>query len=227
VTGGSKNEKAHIEVRALVKRFAGRTVLDHVSLSIARGTVTAIAGPSGVGKSTLLRCMHGLETFDAGELRVGPIVVRAGAGAAEASARLAIPRVAGYVFQQYHLFAHLDALANVTLAPTHVRKMPRHEATARGRDLLATVGLAARQHAFPHELSGGEQQRVAIARALAMEPEALFLDEPTSALDPARVRELVALLGELAKKGTTIVLVTHEVGLVEQLADEVITLAPV
>ena len=206
-----------IAVEKLTKRFDARTVLDGVSVRFARGKVTAIVGPSGCGKSTLLRCINGLETFDAGTIRVGDLEV---SPATIQQIRLQV----GMVLQHYGLFSHMSALANVMEAPVHVRGLPKSEARARAVALLEKVGLSHRREAFPRELSGGEQQRVAIARALAMEPAALLLDEPTSALDPERKAEVVKVLENLAREGTTMVIVTHEPAVVRGIADIAIVL---
>jgi ABC-type polar amino acid transport system ATPase subunit len=206
-----------IAIEKLTKRFDARTVLDGVSVRFARGKVSAIVGPSGCGKSTLLRCINGLETFDAGTIRVGDLEV---SPATLQQIRLQV----GMVFQQYGLFSHMSALANVMEAPIHVRGISKSEARARAVALLEKVGLSHRREAFPRELSGGEQQRVAIARALAMEPAALLLDEPTAALDPERKAEVVKVLESLAKEGTTMVIVTHEPAVVQGIADVAIVL---
>jgi polar amino acid transport system ATP-binding protein len=212
-----------IEVKDLVKRFDGRVVVDHVSVSFAVGEVSAIVGASGSGKSTLLRCLNGLERFDEGSVRVFDHVLSP-EGAPPAVLR-AVRCDVGMVFQQYGLFAHMTALGNVMEAPVHVRGLARGDARDRARALLEKVGLAGRMSAFPRELSGGEQQRVAIARALAMQPKALLLDEPTSALDPERKRGVVELLRVLAEEGTTMILVTHEPHVVREVASRAVVLA--
>jgi len=207
-----------IVVDHVTKRFEGRLVLDDVSLTFARGKVTAIVGASGCGKSTLLRCINGLERHDSGRILVGELEVT------QAPTTLhRVRREVGMVFQQYGLFSHMSALANVMEAPRSVLQLPHAEARARAEALLEKVGMSHRQAAFPRELSGGEQQRVAIARALAMQPSALLLDEPTAALDPERRVEVVKVLAALAKEGTTMVIVTHEPAVVG-VADVAITL---
>jgi polar amino acid transport system ATP-binding protein len=208
-----------IVIEKLTKRFEGRVVLDAVSVTFERGKVSAIVGASGCGKSTLLRCINGLERFDEGRIRVGELEV------SQAPAVLHRVRLeVGMVFQQYGLFSHMSALANVMEGPVHVRRQSKAEARERAVALLEKVGLSHRREAFPRELSGGEQQRVAIARALAMDPKALLLDEPTAALDPERKAEVVKLLEALAKEGTTMVIVTHEPAVVQGVADFAITL---
>jgi polar amino acid transport system ATP-binding protein len=208
-----------IVVDRVTKRFGRRVVLDAVSITFERGKVSAVVGPSGCGKSTLLRCINGLEVHDEGTIRAFDIEVT------QAPATLhRVRREVGMVFQQYGLFSHMSALANVMEAPMHVRGLARADAEARALALLEKVGIAHRRHAFPRELSGGEQQRVAIARALAMEPQALLLDEPTAALDPLRKIEVVRVLEALAAEGTTMVIVTHEPAVVTGVAQRKIVL---
>jgi ABC-type polar amino acid transport system ATPase subunit len=213
-----------IEIRELTKRYAGRTVLDGISATFSKGEVVALVGPSGGGKSTLLRCLNGLESFDGGSVRVGDCALEPGRGRVHASQLWDIRRRVGFVFQQWYLFAHRTALGNVIEAPVHVKGQSVKEATERARELLAKVGMSHREGAYPAEMSGGEQQRVAIARALAMEPEALLMDEPTSALDPERVGDLVALLERLRNEGLTMVTVTHEMRFAQALASRVLVL---
>jgi polar amino acid transport system ATP-binding protein len=213
-----------IEVKDLCKRYEGRIVLDGISAAFGSGEVVALVGPSGGGKSTLLRCLNGLEPFDSGTVRVGDDVLEPGDARAQGERLWRIRRRVGFVFQQWHLFAHRTALGNVTEAPVHVKGLGREEAAEQGRALLAKVGLSHREDAYPSELSGGEQQRVAIARALAMEPEVVLLDEPTSALDPERVGELVDLLARLRGDGLTLVAVTHEMRFARELASRMLVL---
>ena len=207
-----------IDIQGLNKAFAGRRVLQDISLGISRGETVVLAGPSGSGKTTLLRCMNGLETADSGVVRVvGQELAAAGTNGGRARERqlVSIRRRVGFVFQQWHLFANLTVLANVVDAPIHVHGATRHDATVRARLLLDRVGIGHRAAAYPDELSGGEQQRAAIARALVMDPEVLLLDEPTSALDAERVEDLLALLRELRSldggENLTIVAASHDV----------------
>ena len=211
-----------ITIARLTKRYEALTVLQDVSVRFAKGHVIALVGPSGGGKSTLLRCINGLEEFQAGEVRVDDVTL--GAGRCTRGALLAVRQRVGFVFQHFNLFAHRTALGNVIEAPVHVRKLPLAEATLRGEALLERVGMIHRRAAYPHELSGGEQQRVAIARALAMEPGALLLDEPTSALDPSLRAEVLAVLAKLAAEGTTMIIVTHEMSFARDVADRVVVL---
>jgi ABC-type polar amino acid transport system ATPase subunit len=199
-----------IEVKQLTKTYGDRPILAGISATFSKGQVISLIGPSGGGKSTLLRCLNGLEEFDGGEIAIVGERLGPGRGRANARALAAIRGRVGMVFQQWNLFAHRTALGNVIEAPVYVKGAPLAEATARARQLLARVGLSHRADAYPHEMSGGEQQRVAIARALAMDPEVLLLDEPTSALDPERVGEVLDVLRGLADDGLTMLIVTHE-----------------
>ena len=216
-----------IVIENVEKAFDGRTILAGVSVTFARGKVAALVGPSGGGKSTLLRCINGLERFERGRIAIGDLALGPGAGRPDRAERAklqAIRQRAGMVFQHYGLFAHMTALQNVMEAPLHVHRHAVKHCRERAMSLLERVGLDHRCHAFPRELSGGEQQRVAIARALAMEPEVLLLDEPTSALDPARKQEVVKVLRDFAEAGSTMVIVTHEAAVVRDIADHAVCL---
>jgi ABC-type polar amino acid transport system ATPase subunit len=208
-----------IRIRALRKRFGDRLALDAVDAEVAPGECIAIVGPSGCGKSTLLRCLNALTPFDEGQVDIAGFSLAPGASPGRTRP---LREVVGMVFQELHLFPHLTALENVTLAPQIVAQQRREAAEAKGRDLLARVGLADRASAYPSQLSGGQKQRVAIARSLAMPLRVLLLDEPTSALDPAmreEVREVIrALAGEAS---LTMILATHEMRLAAELADRV------
>ncbi|HEY7311266.1 MAG TPA: amino acid ABC transporter ATP-binding protein [Gemmataceae bacterium] len=211
-----------IEVRELVKNHDRLRVLDGVSLTVRRGEVAVVIGPSGGGKSTLLRCLNGLETFQQGDVRVDDIVLTPDAGAARRDGVLPrLRRRVGMVFQQFHLFPHLRVLDNVMSGPLWVLKRPRDEAEATARLLLGRVGLADRVDAWPEQLSGGQQQRVAIARALAMKPEAILFDEPTSALDPRMAAEVLQVIADLAASGQTMVVVTHAMSFARRVAHTV------
>ncbi len=211
-----------IEIRGLHKRHGSLEILRDLSLSVAKGEVAAIIGPSGGGKSTLLRCINGLEPFERGEIRVGDDVLAADASPTMRRALVAsIRKRVGFVFQQFNLFPHLDVLGNVIEAPVQVLGRPKAEAVALADELLGRVGMAHKRNAFSHELSGGQQQRVAIARALAMRPEVLLLDEPTSALDPVMASEVMSVISDLARGGQTMVVVTHQLGLVRAIANTV------
>jgi len=211
-----------IEVHDLIKDHKSLRVLDGVSLTVGRGEVAVIVGPSGGGKSTLLRCINGLETFEHGEVRVEDIVLRANGSAAGGDAVLRqLRRRVGMVFQQFHLFPHLRVLANVMSGPLWTLHQPREEAAATARRLLARVGLADKLDAWPEHLSGGQQQRVAIARALAMRPQAILFDEPTSALDPRMAGEVLHVIADLAGEGQTMVVVTHAMSFARRVAHTV------
>jgi polar amino acid transport system ATP-binding protein len=205
------------------KQFDSRLVLDGVSLSIEAGQTVALLGPSGGGKSTLLRCLNGLNHFDAGEIRVGPHTLRPGAGNNKGSLPL-VRRLFGMVFQDFQLFPHLSVLGNVIEAPVRVLGLARKDAQTRAIKLLQRVGMSGHLAAYPQQLSGGQKQRVAIARALAMEPRGLLCDEITSALDPELKGEVLDVLVDLKKDGLTIVLVTHEIGFARKAADRVVVL---
>ena len=214
-----------LEAEGISKVYEGQSVVDEVSVGLARGEVKAIIGPSGSGKSTLLRCLALLEIPDGGRIRLE------GEPIGETHHRLSFARERelardraniGMVFQRFNLFPHLRAEDNVLVGLTTVRKLPRHEAQERARQMLQRVGLAERSHAFPSELSGGQQQRVAIARALVMEPKVLLFDEPTSALDPELVREVLDVIEELAASGMTMIVVTHELEFARGIANEML-----
>ncbi len=213
-----------IEVRALSKAYAGRPVLNGVSVRFEPGQVVSLVGPSGGGKSTLLRCLNGLEGFDGGSISIVGETLAPGGARVNARPLAAIRQKVGMVFQQWNLFAHRTALGNIIEAPVHVKGVPVAQATERAHALLTRVGLGHRADAYPHEMSGGEQLRVAIARARGMDPEALLLDEPTSALDPERVGEVLDVLTALAKGGLTMLVVTHEMRFAREVSDRVLVL---
>ncbi|WP_018686158.1 amino acid ABC transporter ATP-binding protein [Actinokineospora enzanensis] len=218
-----------VSVRGAVKSYNGLRVLDDIDFIARTGEVTAIIGPSGSGKSTLLRAINHLEPLDSGFVTVdGELIgVRLYRGRLRELSERAILRQRsriGFVFQNFNLFPHLSVLANLVEAPVVTQGVPRAEAAARARELLARVGLADKADAYPRQLSGGQQQRVAIARALALRPRLLLFDEPTSALDPELVGEVLAVLRDLAASGTTMVVVTHEIGFARDVADHVVFL---
>jgi polar amino acid transport system ATP-binding protein len=215
-----------VEITSLTKRYAGRLVLDGVSLSVGEGETLALLGPSGGGKSTLLRCINAMHSWDEGQVRVGPHRLdRQSNGRAPGDTVRQVRRLMGMVFQDYQLFPHLTALDNVIEAPLHVLRLARAAALERGRRLLERVGLGDRADAYPEQLSGGQKQRVAIARALAMEPKGLLCDEITSALDPELKQEVLAVLEDLKRDGLTLVVVTHEIEFARRAADRVVILA--
>jgi ABC-type polar amino acid transport system ATPase subunit len=211
-----------IEVKELVKRHGPLQVLRGVSLSVGRGEVAAIIGPSGGGKSTFLRCLNGLERFQGGSITVDGLRLQSDTPKALRDQTLRKIRLdVGMVFQSFNLFPHRTVLQNVTEGPIHVRGLDRDEAEVRARRLLDRVGLADRLGAIPRQLSGGQQQRVAIARALAMEPQAILFDEPTSALDPRMTAEVLAVMTDLASDGLTMIVVTHAMRFARQVAHTV------
>jgi polar amino acid transport system ATP-binding protein len=218
-----------VSVHHAYKRYGAQQVLAGVDLEVPAGEVTVVLGPSGSGKSTLLRVINHLEKLDAGHVEVGgePIGVRRHRGRFKELTERAIlaqrSRI-GFVFQNFNLFPHLTAWENVAAAPVATGRSTRAQARATARDLLDRVGLADRADAYPRQLSGGQQQRVAIARALALEPGLILFDEPTSALDPELVGEVLAVIKNLATGGTTLIVVTHEIGFAREVADTVVFL---
>lgn len=221
---------ALLEVQGLRKCWPdGRLVLDGIDLVLHRSDVVALLGPNGCGKSTLLRCLNGLEDYQDGRVLLRGREVgrgRPAAGArdrAEQAALAALRRQVGLVFQQLHLFPHLDVLGNAMVGPLHALRKPRTEAEALARAALGRVGLDGLARRMPGELSGGQRQRVAIARALALSPELLLFDEPTSALDPLLVREVLEVIEQLATRdGATLLLVTHDLDFARAAADRIL-----
>lgn len=214
-----------IAVDKIHKSFSGVQVLNGVSLQVAEGSVTALIGPSGSGKSTLLRCVNLLEIPQSGEVRIDDAVVDFGPGIKPKRADvLALRRKTGMVFQNFQLFPHLTALENVMEGLVTVLKWSHEDARARAMALLEKVGMTAKADAWPANLSGGQQQRVAIARALAPAPKVLLCDEPTSALDPQLAGEVVEVLAQLAREGTTMLMATHDLRLASNIAGNVLFL---
>jgi len=205
----------------LTAAYGGKRVLDRVSLHVGTGDVVGIIGPSGSGKSTLLRVLVGLLAPESGSVVLdgAPVDYRSKAQVRALRDRLAI------VFQQYNLFQNMTALENVMIAPVRIKRRPRGEVRAQAIDLLGRVGLSERMHAYPDQLSGGQQQRVAIARALALQPEILLLDEVTSALDPELVGDVLAVIRGLAADGMTMLIVSHEMSFIRDVASRVVMMA--
>lgn len=202
------------------KHFGSLHVLRDINLTISRGEVVVVIGPSGGGKSTLCRTINRLETIDSGTITFDGRPL-----AAEGRALARLRSEVGMVFQSFNLFAHKTILENVTLGPTKVRGLARPEAERRGMELLERVGIGAQASKYPAQLSGGQQQRVAIARALAMDPKMILFDEPTSALDPEMVQEVLDVMIGLAADGMTMMVVTHEMGFARRAADRVVFMA--
>ena len=204
-----------IEIRNLHKSFGDIEVLKGIDQTIDNSEVLCIIGPSGGGKSTLLRCINHLEKPTKGEILLdGELITDK--NLTEMRERM------GMVFQSFNLFPHLSVLGNITVAPINVKRVPKDKAEEKARELLRMVGLSDKIDAKPRSLSGGQQQRVAIARALAMEPEVMLFDEPTSALDPEMVGEVLSVMRDLAKSGMTMAVVTHEMRFAREVADKVI-----
>ena len=210
-------ENVLLSVRHLKKAFGEHAIFEDFNLDVHKGEVVVIIGPSGCGKSTLLRCLNGLEPIQAGEilldgepvLRDNPSITR-------------IRQKIGMVFQSYELFPHKTILENILLAPMKVQKRPRAEVEKEALELLQKVGLADRKNDYPRQLSGGQKQRVAIVRALCMHPEILLLDEITAALDPEMVREVLEVVLSLARAGSTMVIVTHEMNFARAIANRIL-----
>lgn len=206
-----------IEVKNLSKSFGELKVLNGISETINEKEVVCIIGPSGSGKSTFLRCLNLLEKPDSGDIIIN--------GERITDPKINIDKVReklGMVFQNFNLFPHKTTLENVTLAPIKVKKTSKEEAEKKGEELLKIVGLEEKASVYPKALSGGQKQRVAIARALAMEPDVMLFDEPTSALDPEMVGEVLAVMKDLARRGMTMIIVTHEMGFAREVADRVL-----
>ncbi len=212
-------ENALLEIKGLKKAYGEHVVLDGIDLSVNKGEVVVVIGPSGCGKSTLLRCVNALEDIQGGEVLLdGEPVRRDGKDISRMRQKI------GMVFQSYDLFPHKTVLENILLAPTKVQKRPRAEAEKEALALLDRVGLAGRKDDYPRQLSGGQKQRVAIVRALIMHPEILLLDEITAALDPEMVHEVLQVVLGLAKSGSTMLIVTHEMAFARAIADRILFL---
>ncbi|RDL53001.1 Glutamine transport ATP-binding protein GlnQ [Ensifer sp. M14] len=219
--------EALIVAHGLQKYFGTFHVLQDIDFSIRKGEVVCIIGPSGSGKSTFLRCINQLESIEGGYVSVDGEIAgyrRDGNHLYPLSDRdVARQRQSvGMVFQRFHLFPHRTVLENIIEGPVGVQRRPKQQCAEEARALLKRVGLAQKADAYPGELSGGQQQRVAIARALAMKPKAMLFDEPTSALDPELVGEVLGVMKELAATGTTMIVVTHELGFCREVADRVV-----
>lgn len=205
-----------IEFRNVYKNFGTLEVLKGINLNIDKGEVVTLIGPSGSGKSTILRCMNLLEAPTSGQVFIG------GKDITEPKTDIQeIRKNIGMVFQHFNLFPHMTVMENMTYAPMKVNKATKEAAVEKAMDLLKLVGLVEKADAYPGKLSGGQKQRIAIARALAMEPQIMLFDEPTSALDPEMVKEVLAVIKDLAHTGITMALVTHEMGFAREVADRI------
>ena len=215
-----------IKAQNIWKKFNKLEVLKGIDLEVNEGEVVAVIGPSGGGKSTLLRCLNKLETIDKGSVIIdGEALCKETAGGTEYVSKDEVRRIAckmGMVFQQFNLFPHMTVLENLIEAPVNVQKRDKATVIKEAEALLAKVGLSDKRDEYPRKLSGGQQQRVAIARALAMNPEIMLFDEPTSALDPEMVGEVLDVMKDLAKTGMTMVIVTHEMGFAREVASRVL-----
>lgn len=206
-----------LKIEHIKKSYGGSEILNDLSLTVHKGEVVVIIGPSGCGKSTLLRCINGLEPIQEGSIRLRDETIDG-----KAKNIAAIRQKIGMVFQSYELFPHKTILENVILAPQKVQKRKREETVAEAKELLTRVGLFDKCDSYPRQLSGGQKQRVAIVRALMMHPEIMLFDEVTAALDPEMVREVLDVMLELAKAGSTMVIVTHEMSFARAVADRVV-----
>ncbi|WP_336057427.1 amino acid ABC transporter ATP-binding protein [Nitratireductor sp. CH_MIT9313-5] len=209
-----------IRIKGLTKRFGTNTVLDNLDLEVREGERVVIIGPSGTGKSTLLRTLNFLEKPDEGVIRIGDVEVDA--GNASRKQQLALRRQTSFVFQNYALFANKTAIENIAEGLTTVRGWDREKAFARAREILGTIGLAEKEGSYPSALSGGQQQRVGIGRAMASQAPLMLIDEPTSALDPEWIDEVLQLLKKVADERQTMLVVTHEMQFARDIADRVI-----
>nr|WP_040294030.1 amino acid ABC transporter ATP-binding protein [Acetonema longum] len=213
----SEQTQILLAIQNLHKEYDGVTVLDGISLNIQKGEVVVVLGPSGCGKSTLLRCLNGLEPVQGGEIRFhGENLAASNVNWQEFRQKI------GMVFQSYDLFPHMTVLENVLLGPLKVQKRARKEAQEQAEQLLDRVGLRDRKNAYPRQLSGGQKQRIAIVRALCMNPEMMLFDEVTAALDPEMVREVLDVILGLARQGMTMLIVTHEMGFAQAVADRIV-----
>ncbi|MEA2703779.1 MAG: glutamate transport system ATP-binding protein [Actinomycetota bacterium] len=214
------DRRALVELLDVTSSFGQIRVLHGIDLSVEKGEVVVLLGPSGSGKSTLIRCINGLQPIDGGEVLIdGEPLPREGKALARHRADV------GMVFQSFNLFAHKTIIQNLTIGPEKVRKEKRQVARDRAMELLDQVGIADQADKYPAQLSGGQQQRAAIARALAMQPKIMLFDEPTSALDPEMINEVLGVMVSLAKGGTTMIVVTHEMGFARHAANRVLFLS--
>jgi general L-amino acid transport system ATP-binding protein len=212
--------EAIIDLEAVDKFFGDFQALKGIDMKVGQQEVVVVLGPSGGGKSTLIRCINRLEKHDSGRIVVDGVEL-----SDDIRNIQEVRRETGMVFQQFNLFPHITVLENVTLAPRQVRKMPKKEAEALAMQMLTRVKIPEQARKYPGQLSGGQQQRVAIARALAMQPKVMLFDEPTSALDPEMIKEVLDVMVELARGGMTMIVVTHEMGFARAVANRVVFMA--
>ena len=205
-----------IEFRNVYKDFGALKVLKGINLRVKKGEVVTLIGPSGSGKSTILRCINRLE-----DATSGSVFIEGQEITAKKADLQTFRKDIGMVFQHFNLFPHMTVMENMVYAPMKVRKMSKEDAEKKAMELLELVGLTEKADVYPGKLSGGQKQRIAIARALAMEPKIMLFDEPTSALDPEMVKEVLAVIKDLAHTGITMVLVTHEMGFAREVADRI------
>lgn len=211
------SDELAVEITGLHKWFAGYHALNDINFKVCKGEIVVVCGPSGSGKSTLIRCINRLEVLDKGSIKVGNVQL--------SNDIKNIERVradVGMVFQQFNLFPHLNIIANLTLGPIWVKKIPKAQAEANALANLKRVHIEDQAYKYPAQLSGGQQQRVAIARSLCMNPRLLLFDEPTSALDPEMIKEVLEVMIDLAKEGITMIVVTHEMNFANMVADRVV-----
>ena len=213
----SETEAGILAISGVNKWYGSYHALRSIDLAVRERERIVICGPSGSGKSSLIRCINGIEAFESGSLRVCGVALSPAGGDVAA-----VRREVGMVFQQFNLFPHMTVLQNCTLAPVSTGRMTPRDATAAAMELLARVRVAEHAHKFPSQISGGQQQRVAIARALCMKPKLMLFDEPTSSLDPEMVKEVLDTMVTLAQEGMSMVCVTHEMGFARQVADRVV-----
>ena len=206
-----------LEIKNLKKKYENSVVLDDISLEVDKGEVVVILGPSGCGKSTLLRCINGLETIQGGEIYLKDELI-----SNRDKDMYLVRQKIGMVFQSYDLFPHMTIMDNILLGPTKAQKRDKSEAMKEAEELLKRVGLYEKKDSYPRQLSGGQKQRVAIVRSLCMHPEVMLFDEVTAALDPEMVREVLDVMLELAKEGSTMLIVTHEMQFARAIADRII-----
>ena len=223
-------EDVIVSARDICMTRGDNKILRNVSMDVRRGEVVVLLGPSGAGKTSFLRTINLLNSFESGEMfvdghRMGYKKTKAGAYMRDNHHLAEQRRNIGFVFQHFNLFPHLTVLENITLGPRKLRKMPTAEANALAERLLKQVGLSDKRDAYPSQLSGGQKQRIAIARTLAMEPDVILFDEPTSALDPEMVGEVLEVMKDLAKDGMTMIIVTHEMGFAREVASKVVFMA--